>query len=118
MVVLPFVALCGEKADVLQKLLAPMNRTVKRFYGPEGGGPVTSPDTGAIVCTIEKANALVNKMLEEDCLEQTISCLIVDELHMVSRGTCADMVNVQLLCATSLPPSCCRACCGNVACRQ
>jgi hypothetical protein len=37
---------------------------------------------GAIVCTIEKANALVNRMLEEDSLTE-ISALVVDELHMV-----------------------------------
>lgn len=37
---------------------------------------------GAIVCTIEKANMIVNKMLEEDSLSQ-LGALVIDELHMV-----------------------------------
>lgn len=34
------------------------------------------------MCTIEKANALVNRLLEEDSLSQ-LGALVVDELHMV-----------------------------------
>lgn len=34
------------------------------------------------MCTIEKANLLVNRMLEEDSLGQ-LGALVVDELHMV-----------------------------------
>ena len=45
-------------------------------YVPSG------PSVGAIVCTIEKANLVVNKMLEEDSLGQ-LGALVVDELHMV-----------------------------------
>lgn len=37
------------------------------------------------MCVIEKANNLVNTLLEEDSLDG-ISCLIVDELHMVGWG--------------------------------
>ena len=35
-----------------------------------------------VVCTIEKANLLLNRMLEEDALHK-LSCVVVDELHMV-----------------------------------
>ncbi len=34
------------------------------------------------MCTIEKANSVVNKMLEEDSLDQ-LGALVVDELHMI-----------------------------------
>ena len=35
------------------------------------------------MCTIEKANNIVNRMLEENSLDH-IGALIVDELHMVA----------------------------------
>lgn len=36
------------------------------------------------MCTIEKAHALVQRMLEEDTLHN-LGCVVVDELHMVGR---------------------------------
>jgi replicative superfamily II helicase len=35
-----------------------------------------------VVCTIEKAHALVQRMLEDDSLHN-LGCVVVDELHMV-----------------------------------
>lgn len=35
------------------------------------------------VCTIEKANSLVNKLLEEGRLSE-LAIIVIDELHMVS----------------------------------
>lgn len=55
---------------------------------------------GVVVCTIEKANALVNKMLEDDTLSQ-ISCVVVDELHMVGdddRGYLLELMLTKLRC--------------------
>lgn len=39
---------------------------------------------GVIVATIEKANLLLDRMLEERALGQ-LSCIVVDELHMVGE---------------------------------
>ena len=35
-----------------------------------------------LVCTIEKANQLITRLLEDD-LMGLLSCIVVDELHMV-----------------------------------
>ena len=61
-----------------------MHRGVKSFYGNLSKlGVIDVATTGAIVCTIEKANILVNKLLEEGTLHDILSTVIVDELHMV-----------------------------------
>ena len=85
--VLPFVALCDEKADRLDKLLGsvqPPLRT-KRLYGREGSRSTIDPDTGAVVATIEQAHRLVGKLAEEGSLGR-LGCVVVDELHMVGEG--------------------------------
>jgi DNA polymerase theta len=50
MLVLPYRALCAEKAAQLEALLEPMKRTVKRIYGGLGEQEVFTPDAGACVC--------------------------------------------------------------------
>ena len=40
------------------------------------------PEVGVIVCTFEKANTLINRLVEQQQLGR-ISCIVVDELHMV-----------------------------------
>ena len=61
------------------------SRGVKSFYGNLSKlGVIDVATTGAIVCTIEKANILVNKLLEEGTLHDILSTVIVDELHMVT----------------------------------
>ena len=57
-------------------------REVKRNYGNKHTVRVLDANTGVVVCTIEKANALINRMSEERCLS-SLSCVVVDELHMV-----------------------------------
>ena len=50
MLVLPFNALCDEKAASLERLLEPFSappRKAKRFYGGMGSATIISPDTGA-----------------------------------------------------------------------
>ena len=67
-------------------------REVKRNYGGKSTTRVLEANTGVVVCTIEKANNLINRMLEERCLS-SLSCVVVDELHMVGpvqNSTSAD----------------------------
>ena len=75
----------------LKDLLNPgrfLSRDVIKYYGHLSKlGNVDKRKTGAIVCTIEKAYDLVNKLLgrgdEKDEFHEMISTVVVDELHMV-----------------------------------
>lgn len=58
------------------------------------------------MCTIEKANSLVNFMTSEGTLAQSISTVIVDELHMVDdedRGYLLELLLTKL--RFLLPPA-------------
>jgi replicative superfamily II helicase len=41
------------------------------------------PGNQICVCTIEKANAVVNALIEDNRLEE-VGCVVVDEIHMIS----------------------------------
>lgn len=48
--VMPYVSLCSQKAAYLEKLLAPLERSVKPMYGGLGGTSITPGETGAPRC--------------------------------------------------------------------
>ncbi|CAN6470815.1 unnamed protein product [Victoria cruziana] len=101
LLVLPYVSICAEKAEHLESLLQPMNKHVRSFYGSQGGGTLPT-DTSIAVCTIEKANSLINRLLEESRLSE-VGIIVIDELHMVgdpSRGYLLELMLTKLLYAT------------------
>eukprot|EP00928_Gymnodinium_smaydae_P031152 TRINITY_DN22959_c0_g2_i1.p1 TRINITY_DN22959_c0_g2~~TRINITY_DN22959_c0_g2_i1.p1 ORF type:complete len:2231 (+),score=367.58 TRINITY_DN22959_c0_g2_i1:34-6693(+) len=85
--VLPYVSIVTEKMRYLQELCRSTRTSIKGFYGGSAEG--IREDFDIAVCTIEKANALVNYLLEEGTLAETLGTFVVDELHLVgdrSRG--------------------------------
>ncbi|XP_065179224.1 DNA polymerase theta-like [Sycon ciliatum] len=79
--ILPFVSVAREKAKHLQRVFADVGIRVGAFVGsdtPRGG--FTCVDVA--VCTIERANSLVNRLLEEGRVSE-LCMMIVDELHML-----------------------------------
>lgn len=71
------------QAEHLEKLLEPLGKHVRSYYGSQGGGTLPK-DTSVAVCTIEKANSLINRLLEEGRLSE-MGIIVIDELHMVSQ---------------------------------
>lgn len=69
------------QAEHLEVLLEPVGKHVRSYYGNQGGGSLPK-DTAIAVCTIEKANSLINRLLEEDRLSE-LGIIVIDELHMV-----------------------------------
>ncbi|XP_022657138.1 DNA polymerase theta-like isoform X3 [Varroa destructor] len=96
--ILPFVSVTREKMLHFQNLFSTGGLRVGGYMGsyfPMGG--FQSIDIA--VCTIEKSNALVNKLLEEDSLD-LLCCVVVDELHMLGepqRGYLLELLFTKLL---------------------
>ncbi|GMR42389.1 hypothetical protein PMAYCL1PPCAC_12584, partial [Pristionchus mayeri] len=94
--VLPYISVAREKYTHLQGLLRRVDLSVAAFFGPQ-----SSPPSGlwnAAVCTMEKANSLVNTYIQEKDTDR-LGLVVVDELHMVtdsSRGATLDSLVAKL----------------------
>ena len=98
LLILPFVSLAREKMFHLQSVLRDAGVRVEGFMGSQSpaGGLKT---TDIAVATIEKANSLVNRLLEEGKLD-SLACVVVDELHMLgdqSRGYLLELLLTKIL---------------------
>ncbi|XP_017084683.2 LOW QUALITY PROTEIN: DNA polymerase theta [Drosophila eugracilis] len=98
LVILPFISVVREKMFYLQDLLTPAGYRVEGFFGgytPPGG----FESLNVAICTIEKANSIVNKLLEQGKLD-TIGTVVVDEVHLISdkgRGYILELLLAKIL---------------------
>ena len=97
-IILPFVSIAHEKANYLQSIFEPNGVKVGGFMGghsPSGGFAAVD----IAICTIEKANSLVNRLLEEGNMSE-LGAVVVDELHMIGdshRGYLLELLLTKLL---------------------
>ncbi|KAJ4268376.1 hypothetical protein NW762_002439 [Fusarium torreyae] len=120
LLVLPYVALVQEKVRWLRSVVQGLrfapdtnidddkriwrrraDEGTVRVVGFFGGGKVraTWADFDIGVCTLEKANALVNTAID-DCSISNLRAVVLDELHMVDddhRGYLLELVATKLL---------------------
>ena len=105
MMVLPFVALCEERADSLENLLAGSEVRVRRMFGGRGGTvPSDSSASTLLVLTPERANQVTSRLLEENRLRE-LSVVIVDELHLIQdndRGATMELFLTKLVFSSGL----------------
>ncbi|KAI6652765.1 DNA polymerase theta-like [Oopsacas minuta] len=105
--VLPYISIVNEKVHHLKQLLKGCGLRVGGFMGgstPRGG----FPDIDIAVCTIEKANSLVNRLIEERTLKEEVCIIVVDEIHMVSdlhRGYLLELLLTKVKYVTHCPDS-------------
>lgn len=102
MYILPFVAVAREKTRFLKTLTEDIGIRVESFAGscsPPGG----LKNCDLAICTIEKANSLVNRLIEEGTLDQ-LGIVVVDELHLIGdshRGYLLELLLTKILYASS-----------------
>lgn len=98
LIVLPFVSIVKEKMFYYRDLLTPAGLRVDGFYGshnPPGG----FEQVHVAICTIEKANSIVNRLLESNKLAE-IGVVVVDEVHLISdpnRGYLLELLIAKIL---------------------
>ncbi|KAK3394700.1 P-loop containing nucleoside triphosphate hydrolase protein [Podospora didyma] len=122
LLVLPYVALVQEKVRWLRNIVAGISRKepgerrpdapklwasradedTVRVVGFFGGSKIraTWADFDIAVCTIEKANSLVNAAID-DCSVSNLKSVVLDECHMVDdgyRGYLLELLATKLLC--------------------
>ncbi|KAJ5503623.1 Helicase C-terminal [Penicillium fimorum] len=120
LLVLPYVALVQEKLKWMRRIVQDVERNVPddeedskfprrwkrldkniRVTGFFGGSRTTTTwaDTDIAVCTIEKANSLINSAIEE-CSIGELGVVVLDELHMLDdehRGYLLELMVTKLL---------------------
>ncbi|XP_030850352.1 DNA polymerase theta [Strongylocentrotus purpuratus] len=105
LIILPFVSVTREKMFYLQSMFSEAGVRVDGFMGshsPPGG----LASTDIAICTIEKANSLINRLLEEKTIGQ-LGIVVVDELHMIGdshRGYLLELLltKIRYVTATTL----------------
>ena len=93
--ILPFVSLIIEKERHLKKILRQYNASlsredrirVKGYYGEKSKFQFKEQ---ILLCTIEKANIILNRLIESDMKNgllgngrSSIGCVVIDEMHMM-----------------------------------
>ncbi|XP_009868767.1 PREDICTED: DNA polymerase theta-like, partial [Apaloderma vittatum] len=81
LLILPFVSVAKEKKNYLQALFQEVDVRVEGYMGSMAPARHFSA-LDVAVCTIEKANGLVNRLIEENKMD-SLGVVVVDELHML-----------------------------------
>ncbi len=95
--ILPFVSVVREKMFYFQDIFSGSGVRVEGFmgsYNPPGG----FKSVHFAVCTIEKANSLINHFLQEGTLSE-IGAVVIDEMHLLgepNRGYILELLLTKL----------------------
>ncbi|KAL1787706.1 DNA polymerase theta isoform X1 [Sigmodon hispidus] len=107
--ILPFVSVAKEKKYYLQSLFQEVGIKVDGYMGSTSPpGRFSSLDIA--VCTIERANGLVNRLIEENRMD-LLGMVVVDELHMLGdshRGYLLELLLTKI-CYVSRKSASCQA---------
>lgn len=83
LIVEPFVSAVAEKVSWFKRLYRPFKLKVGGYYSnARTRFPIERADVA--ICTLEKANAAVNKMVDDQTLKN-IGIIVVDELHLIGE---------------------------------
>ena len=91
--IVPFVSLVLEKEKYFKKILSFHNKgskprdkiKAKGFHGELGAGGMLKVSEDIIICTIEKANGILNSFITRGRVDR-IGCIVIDEMHTMGQS--------------------------------
>ncbi|CAG9532868.1 unnamed protein product [Cercopithifilaria johnstoni] len=86
--IFPYISVAKEKFHILQKIWRRVDLRVSAFIGSHSS---SFQVWDASVCTIEKANSLLNRMIDDKTIFD-IGVLVIDEFHMLFDGNRGPLV--------------------------
>ncbi|XP_037381368.1 DNA polymerase theta isoform X2 [Talpa occidentalis] len=105
--ILPFVSVAKEKKYYLQSLFQEVGIKVDGYMG-SSSPTVHFSSMDIAVCTIERANGLINRLIEEKKMD-LLGMVVVDELHMLGdchRGYLLELLLTKICYITQKSSSC------------
>eukprot|EP00826_Nyctotherus_ovalis_P017229 TRINITY_DN15058_c0_g1_i2.p1 TRINITY_DN15058_c0_g1~~TRINITY_DN15058_c0_g1_i2.p1 ORF type:complete len:386 (+),score=91.84 TRINITY_DN15058_c0_g1_i2:122-1279(+) len=98
--VLPYISLVAEKAEYLKKITEDINAKIEQFHGLGNAmrsqlvDNIWSPNVDVALATPEKANSILNRLVEECNLD--ITYVIIDEFHLIAEPNRGGQIEVLL----------------------
>ncbi|EGC39324.1 hypothetical protein DICPUDRAFT_27081 [Dictyostelium purpureum] len=90
--IFPFVSIVTERVQAMSEFASALSFQVEGYFGCNGTMPVV-PGPRMLISTIEKANIIVNQLIEDGSLLD-IGCVVVDELHMIGDGDRGELLEI------------------------
>ncbi|GAB1226212.1 hypothetical protein ENUP19_0278G0047 [Entamoeba nuttalli] len=76
--IVPYVSMAQEKEEYFQEIFKSIKINIKGYFQNR----VIDKEFDIGICTIEKGNGIINKLIEEKSIEE-VSLIIIDEIHMI-----------------------------------
>lgn len=93
--VVPFISLAEEKFTYFQEIWKDLSIGMRAYHREDGLDNNLGEDVELVICTIERANILLNYLLEEK-REKQLSMVVIDEIHLLSDPSRGFLLEVML----------------------
>eukprot|EP00892_Ulva_mutabilis_P007224 jgi/Ulvmu1/4874/UM020_0160.1 len=94
LVLVPYLSIAAERCAYLARLCHRSNLCVKGYASSDSGCPFGSPRENIAVCSYEKGNSAINRLVASSKIAD-LCCVVIDEFHMLvepGRGAALEVL--------------------------